>query len=43
MILAIASAALSGPLFPFEPVPSGIAEVVAKVPDLANVRPGTRA
>ena len=30
----IALACLSGPLFPFEPLPSGVAEGVAKAPDL---------
>jgi len=49
VILAVASAALSGPLFPFEPVRSGIAEAVAKAPDLdvylrehEAVHPGVR-
>jgi alpha-beta hydrolase superfamily lysophospholipase len=47
----VALAVLSGPLFPFTPLPSGIADVVAKVPDIdlylrgreaehAEVKPG---
>jgi alpha-beta hydrolase superfamily lysophospholipase len=34
LVLAVASTVLSGPLFPFEPVPSGVAEVVANAADL---------
>ena len=30
----VALAVLSGPLFPFTPLPSNIADVVAKVPDI---------
>src|SRR3954462_14789900 len=33
-VCLVALAALSGPLFPFTPQPSDIADVVAKVPDL---------